>query len=589
MIIPQPVLLVCLLLCMLPWPVQAQAPPAVKGDYVGMLGPLHLKLHVIAAADGALSGTLDSLDQGAIGIPCTDFHVQGHTFSFAVPAVPGKWTGTIQDGGDTLSGTWNQGTPLPLTFQRDTFVPAARASPVDGIWLGPGYQAMRVQLTVKSDAAGHELCTFDSVDQGDFGHPCASVVYAPPEFSFAVPSVNGRFTGKLSSDHRSLSGTFTADTLSVPLTLTRQAQAIAPPPVHPPTHSAAIAPVDAAHMRRVLDHDFAAALKNGALAPRTSVGVTIGVLQHGVRRVFAYGTAKTDSIFEIGSITKTFTGLILARMIEDGQVRPDLPVRELLPAGTVAKPPGPEISLLDLVTQHSGLPRMPDNFHPADPDNPYADYHPANLYQYLARHGVSRPEQTTFLYSNLGLGLLGQALANRAGLSYAQLLRQEVTGPLGLKDTVVSLTRAQQARFIVGHTAAHREAHAWDLDALAGAGAIRSTAADMLTYLEANLHPQQLPAAARALAKAIPLSHQIRAPALPGMHIAFAWLHVDASGTYWHNGGTGGYTAYAFFNPQHDYAAVVLVNMTIGRRGSLADLIGQHIEQRFAGQPAIDL
>jgi CubicO group peptidase (beta-lactamase class C family) len=183
---------------------------------------------------------------------------------------------------------------------------------------------------------------------------------------------------------------------------------------------------------------------------------------------------------------------------------------------------------------------------------------------------------------------LGHALANRAGLSYEQLLMQAITVPLKLKDTTVSLDPRQQARFIQGHTAGHHPAHAWDMDALAGAGAIRSTASDMLNYLAAQLHPESLTGAARPLAKAIALSHQLRDTAGPGMHIAFAWLHRDDTGTYWHNGGTGGYTSYVFFNPEQDAAGVVLVNTTLGRQGSLADTIGQHVAQRFAGKPAVE-
>jgi CubicO group peptidase (beta-lactamase class C family) len=221
------------------------------------------------------------------------------------------------------------------------------------------------------------------------------------------------------------------------------------------------------------------------------------------------------------------------------------------------------------------------------------DYHAADLYQFVAHHGVERPADAQFLYSNLGVGLLGQALANRAGLPYAQLLAREITIPLGLKDTVISLTPEQRARFIPGHSPDHREAHAWDLDALAGAGAIRSTADDLITYLEAQLHPEKLSvggsSSARTLPKAIALSHELRNEAGPGMHIAFAWLHEDATGNYWHNGGTGGYSSFVFFNPDADCAAVVLVNQTLGPQGSLADLIGHHIGQRFAGKPAISL
>ena len=135
---------------------------------------------------------------------------------------------------------------------------------------------------------------------------------------------------------------------------------------------------------------------------------------------------------------------------------------------------------------------MPDNFHPADPQDPYADYRAANLYEFIGKHGVSKPADTGFNYSNLGLGLLGQALANWATMTYPALLRAEITGPLKLNDTLVKLSPEQEKRFAQGHTAQHQTARAWNLDALAGAGAIRSTASDMLSYLEAQMHPNSV-------------------------------------------------------------------------------------------------
>jgi D-alanyl-D-alanine-carboxypeptidase/D-alanyl-D-alanine-endopeptidase len=295
---------------------------------------------------------------------------------------------------------------------------------------------------------------------------------------------------------------------------------------------------------------------------------------------------KEDAIFEIGSITKTFTGLILAEMVEQQKVRFDEPVRELLPRGTVAKPAGAEITLLDLATQHSGLPRVPDNFHPADPSNPYADYVPKNLYEFLAKHGVERQGNPPFGYSNLGVGLLGQALADRAKLSYPELLASEVTGPLKLNDTVVKLSPEQLQRFVQGHDGSHHPAHAWDLDALAGAGGIRSTAADMLTYLEAQLHPDKTPG---TLPKAIALSHELRADVAPEMRIGLVWLYNEKTGAYWHNGATGGYSSFAFFNPKEDTAVIVLSNTSIQPNGSFADRLGEHIGERLAGKPALTL
>ncbi len=469
----------------------AQA-PKVAGDYSGMLGPLHLKLHLKTGGNGAVEGTLDSVDQGAMGLGCANVRLVGKELTFEVPSVRGKWHGTVSDDGATLDGSWSQGSEMPLVFRRDEpFLPAEKPSRVDGIWLGAlqaGGAKLRVQIVVKSERGGKESCSLDSLDQGAMELPCENVQFAGDRFSFEVPTVHGSWSGTLSGNGNELEGVWSQGR-ALPLRFTRQAVAIAPKKPEPPKYEKAIAPVTLGELKAVLDRDLAGALQEGALAPNTEGGVAIGVVEHGERRILVYGPVKDDSIFEIGSITKTFTGLILAQMAEQHKVKLDEPVRELLPPSTVAKPEGAEITLLDLATQHSGLPRMPDNFHPADPENPYVDYRPANLYEFIAKHGVGKPANTTFNYSNLGLGLLGQALANSAGTTYAQLLKTEITGPLKLTDTVVRLSPEQEKRFAQGHGAQHQKAHAWDLDALAGAGAIRSTASDMLTYLEAQLHP----------------------------------------------------------------------------------------------------
>ena len=311
------------------------------------------------------------------------------------------------------------------------------------------------------------------------------------------------------------------------------------------------------------------------ISVRSAVTAVQALLGNQIHFIFSVGP-QMPSVWEGADI------ILLAQMIGQKQVREDTPVRELLPKGTVVKPAGAEITLLDLVTQHSGLPRLPDNMRPADPNNPYADYRAADLYQFIGRHGVQKPGKPEFLYSNLGLGFLGQALANRADTSYPELLKRVVLEPLELRDTTIALTAEQQRRFIAGYSAALQPAHAWDLDALAGAGAIRSTAGDMLEYLEANLHP-------RTLSAAFARSHELRADVGPGTRIAYAWLCNTASGDYWHNGATGGYSSYALFSPQGEYAVIVLVNVTISSRGSFADRLGEHISQRLSGKPAVSL
>jgi CubicO group peptidase (beta-lactamase class C family) len=468
--------------------------------------------------------------------------------------------------------------------------PAVTAASLTGIWLGTlsiGAKPLRLQLHLDLGPSP-ATCSLDSLDQDAMGIPCDHVVASATELTFEVPAVKGSFAGTVSADANTVTGTWTQGSSSTPIVVTRQAVALeaAKPAVDPAMPAVALD-----HLQAVLDADLATALA-GPLAPSTGVGVTIGVIDHGVRTIISYGAVKPDSVFEIGSITKTFTGLTLAQMAEQKTVRLDEPVRALLPAGTVAAPTsGAEITLLDLSAQRSGLPRLPDNMKPADDANPYADYDAKALYAFVASHGVAMPAAPEFGYSNLGVGLLGQALADRAGTSYEALVKREVTGPLGMRDTAITLTPALTARFVPGHAAGNAAQRAWDFTALAGAGAIRSTAADMLTFLDAQLHPEAVKgksAEARTLPAALAATHEVRADVGGGMHIALNWFRVDDSGRYWHNGATGGFSSFAVFDPANDLAVIVLCNRSIDD-GTLADDLGKHVVARLVGAPAMSL
>ncbi len=360
-------------------------------------------------------------------------------------------------------------------------------------------------------------------------------------------------------------------------------------PVAPPVQfDAAMAPVGIDHMQAVLDHDLIPAFApNGALARGNGAGAVVGIVQHGERRIFAYGAASPDSIYEIGSLSKTFTALILARMAAEGRVQLDQPVRELLPSGVVAKPNGPEITLLDLATHHSGLPRMPGNLDFETMDLALARYRTSDLYTFLAKHGVRKPANAHFRDSDLGFGLLGEALAHRAGTSYEKLLAAEITVPLGMNDTTTKVPAEQRVRLIQAYNQRNKPVPAWDMGALAGAGTVRSTAADMLTYLEAQLHPEKLPPNLSTLRTAIVSSHELRADAGSGQRIALAWLFVPLLGVYIHDGSISGYTSYAFFQPQADFGGVVLFNAATP--AGFAGLLAQHIGARLTGLPAFSL
>lgn len=571
----------------------------IAGNWIGSLdtgaGSLHLVLHIQSEAAGGLTVKLDSPDQNVTGLPGANVTFSNGTVSFTVPSVSGSYQGAVSADCDSISGTWTQGSPLPLTFNREDA--NAQPSPVDGYWMGtlktPG-GSLRIGIQVKALAPSKLDISLDSLDQGARGIPGADATFTDNVLSFTVPAVHGSYSGTLSADGKMLKGTFTQGQ-PLPLDLARQQSAPAAPA--PPKMLPAQPPVALANLKQVLDQELAPVLSNGVLAKSTAGGLVIGVIDHGQRRIFAYGTARPDSIFEIGSVTKSFTALLLAQLVEQKRVTLDEPVRELLPPGTVAKPQGPEIRLVDLVTQHSGLPRMPDNFNPADPNNPYADYDGTKLSAFISKHGVALPTDAKFLYSNVGFGLLGFALARRAGISYGDLVRSEITGPLAMNDTVIALSPEQQKRFIQGHSPSNAPAHPWDLTALAGAGALRSDANDLLALVEAELHPDHLKSSGKnssegaTLPAAIAMTHLLRADVSPQMKVGMGWLYTEETHMYWHDGGTGGYTSFVFFQPDQDHGVVVLYNRDdIGASTMpFTDRVAAFVGARLSGKPAVSL
>jgi CubicO group peptidase (beta-lactamase class C family) len=312
------------------------------------------------------------------------------------------------------------------------------------------------------------------------------------------------------------------------------------------------------------------------------VGIVVGVIEPQGRRVVVYGTLNQgdarplngDTIFEIGSATKVFTSLLLADMVQRGEVALADPVAKYLPAEVkVPERGGRAITLVDLSTHTSGLPTMPTNFNPKDPANPYADYTVDQLYQFLSSYQLTRDIGSKFEYSNLGVGLLGQALARRAGMDYEALVRSRITIPLGMSSTGITLSPEMKARLALGHNDKLVTVPNWDLPALAGAGALRSSANDMLTFLAANLGYVKSPLAP-AMAAMLSVRRPTGAPELG--EIGLGWLITKPSEDeiVWHNGGTGGYRSYIGYDAKTRVGIVVLSN-TFTLAG--IDDIGMHL------------
>ena len=263
-----------------------------------------------------------------------------------------------------------------------------------------------------------------------------------------------------------------------------------------------------------------------------------------------------QTVFEIGSISKVFTGLLLADMAARGEVALSDPVQSLLgDSMSVPKRGDRQITLEDLATHASGLPRMPSNFYPKNAGNPYADYTVEQMAKFLATYKLPRDPGARSEYSNLGMGLLGHALALRAGQSYEQLLRARICEPLQLPDTWISLDDDRRSRLATGHDADGKPVANWDLPTLAGAGAIRSTAADMLRFLAANLAIAPTPFAA-----AMVETHKVhfKNPAGSRGDVGLAWQIDHGRQALWHNGGTGGYHSFCAFMPEKRAGVVVL-------------------------------
>ncbi len=348
------------------------------------------------------------------------------------------------------------------------------------------------------------------------------------------------------------------------------------------------------HEKRKYDHltdtrdlrQRATRMGEGYIADRPAAALVIGVTQRGQRAVLGFGrvgatnTAPPDAhtVFEIGSVTKVFTALALARLELDEKVKLTNTLRASLPEQVaLADGLGP-VTLLHLATHTSGLPRLPGNLDTSEASlaNPYAKYRAEELFQFLASVKPNNPPGRMVDYSNVGFAVLGHVLTLKAEQPYEAFVRASLLEPLGMTNTAIRLTDEQRARLTPGHSPKGGEVPGWDFDAFAPAGAFRSTAGDMLTFIEANLA-----SAETRVGRALTFARQLH-PTGDAGNLPLGWQReITLQGRleiYWHNGGTGGYVSFLAFNRAQQIGVVVLANYGDAMAGRFAvDKIGMDL------------
>lgn len=308
-------------------------------------------------------------------------------------------------------------------------------------------------------------------------------------------------------------------------------------------------------------------------------GVQVRIVAHGFQALDKANPITADTLFEVGSITKTFTALLLADMAVKGELKLDDPVEKWLPQGITVglnglklrDHTGAPIRLIDLATHRSGLPRMPDNMPNGTRFDPYVDYREQQLLMYLKSRETlvetdagktTKKRNEAYAYSNLGFGLLGYVLARAANMPYDELLQKRVLTPLRLTSTYLDTPLSELARFSNGHdlenSTTPKQAKHWRFDVIAPAGALRMSAKDMARYAQAASGAIDTP-----LKAAFTLAQQRYGDGVAPINPqGLAWILAPLNGrtVVNHDGMTGGFASTLWVDPERKSAVAVLSN-----------------------------
>ncbi|QDT91314.1 serine hydrolase [Gimesia algae] len=314
-------------------------------------------------------------------------------------------------------------------------------------------------------------------------------------------------------------------------------------------------------------------------------GLSIGYIEGKHSGMVHLGSAsragkKADdlTVYELGSISKVFTGLMLADAVVRGEIDLNAAVDVTNPTGIrLPSRDGRSIKWIDLSTHRAGLPRLPGNLQPTDLTNPYRDYDSKKAAAFLNQYPLPRSPGASQEYSNLGASVLGYLVAQQAGLSYQQLLRKRIAKPLQMTDCSVSLSQDQTARLATPHDRFGSATQPWTFSDLPGAGGIHATMRDMLRFAQAQLTPP-----AGKTGEAIELAwKQQRDADASGPAMGLGWVIAGDGQTRWHNGQTGGSHSALFINRKLNCAVIVLCNTAVLKE---VDQLAMQLVLKAAGQ-----
>ena len=314
-------------------------------------------------------------------------------------------------------------------------------------------------------------------------------------------------------------------------------------------------------------------------------GLSVGYIEGEHWGIVHLGTSgrankKADNltVYEIGSISKVFTGLMLAEAVVRGEIDLNAAAAAVNQAGIrLPSRDGRSIEWIDLSTHRSGLPRLPGNLTPTDAKNPYRDYDSKKAAAFLNQYELPRQPGDSQKYSNLGASVLGYLVAQKTGKTYQQLLQERIAKPLRMTDCTVSPSSDQRKRMATPHDKFGSATPPWTWADLPGAGGVHATMRDMMRFAKAQLNPPS-----GTLGEAIELAwKQHRDADESGRAMGLGWLIAGDGQTRWHNGQTGGSHSALFINREANCAVVVLCNTAVSNE---VDQLAMQLVMKAAGK-----